>query len=109
MRNLAEQARGTNPLDPDSDHDGLPDGAETSRVRALGFGAATRMSPYLQGSDSTVAADIDGDGDLDLVENGSGGSWWRIVSTVARRLLPAWDRLRAVSQQGEVDRFGPRW
>ena len=73
MRNLAEQERATDPHDPDSDDDALPDGAETARARGVGFGAAMPTSPFDRPTRSTLAADIDGDGDHDLATLGFSG------------------------------------
>jgi hypothetical protein len=67
MRNVAEQERHTDPGDPDSDHDGLSDGAETSRIAALGFGTASTLGATYNHTLSILAADLDMDGDADVV------------------------------------------
>src|SRR5262249_41547364 len=69
MPNLAEQAYGTDPHDPDTDRDGVADGAETSRIRSLGFGhEAGRVTLNASfGASAMITADLDRDGDQDLV------------------------------------------
>ena len=62
LGNAAEAAAGTNPNLPDSDGDGLNDGAE--------IGTGVFSSDNTVGgmaANDVIAADIDGDGDLDIV------------------------------------------
>jgi hypothetical protein len=64
LSNLAEQAAGTNPIVADSDADGLFDGAE---IGTGIFGARQLISTLADGARSVFAADLDGDGDPDVL------------------------------------------
>jgi hypothetical protein len=67
LDNLAEQAADTDPHLADSDADGLGDGDELGRVRLLGFGSRQVISSNANAALGVVAADLDGDGDLDVL------------------------------------------
>lgn len=56
----------------DSDGDGLTDGEETARVRAVPFGAQQVITTSAYGAHSVFAADLDRDGDPDVL-SASGG------------------------------------
>ncbi len=64
LGNAAEVLAGTDPLDPDSDNDGLLDGAELGTGL---FGAQQVISTLADAAQSVVAADLDGDGDTDVL------------------------------------------
>ena len=59
-----ELAIGTDPLDADSDDDGLLDGEE---IGTGSFGAQLALEAGADGVQSAVAADLDGDGDADVL------------------------------------------
>jgi hypothetical protein len=67
LGNLGEQGAGTDPHDADSDDDGLEDGEEVSRVSTLGFGPQQVISTLADRAKSVFAADLDGDGDPDVL------------------------------------------
>ncbi len=64
LGNAAEQPAGTDPGDPDSDDDGLLDGAE---LGSGSFGPQQVISTAADSATSVFAADVDGDGDLDVL------------------------------------------
>ena len=64
LSNLAEQAAGTDPNDADSDGDGLLDGEE---LGTGSFGAQQVISTLADVARSVFAADVDGDGDTDVL------------------------------------------
>ncbi|MCA9504263.1 MAG: VCBS repeat-containing protein [Myxococcales bacterium] len=64
LGNAAEAAIGTNPAIADSDADGLLDGVE---VGTGTFGPEQVISTLAAGARSVVAADVDGDGDQDVL------------------------------------------
>ncbi|MGH0030534.1 MAG: FG-GAP-like repeat-containing protein [Myxococcota bacterium] len=63
--NLAERAAGTLPGDDDTDDDGLLDGDELGTGF---FGAEQVIVATADGAQAVSAADLDGDGDLDVME-----------------------------------------
>ena len=71
LSNLAEQRAGTNPNDPDTDADGLLDGEE---LGAAGFGSAQVITTLVDLPTWVLAADLDGDGDLDVVSSSASDS-----------------------------------
>lgn len=64
LGNAAESLAGTDPHDADSDGDGLKDGLELGTGR---FGAQRVLTQQANGARSTYAADLDGDGDVDVL------------------------------------------
>ncbi len=64
LHDAAELAIGTDPLDPDSDGDGLLDGVE---IGTGSFGGQIPITTLSDGSRLIVAADVDGDGDTDIL------------------------------------------
>src|SRR5688572_15310399 len=77
LSDVDEGIRGTDPLAPDSDADTLPDGAEALTLGTdplVPDGATCQLGPaqvvghtYADNPAETRAADLDGDGDLDLL------------------------------------------
>ena len=68
LGNAAEALAGTNPNLPDSDGDGLLDGQE---IGTGIFDSALAISATVAGARSVVAADVDGDGDTDVLSASS--------------------------------------
>ncbi|NIQ20709.1 MAG: hypothetical protein GTN95_11180, partial [Gammaproteobacteria bacterium] len=64
LGNAAEDDAGTDPLDPDTDDDGLLDGEE---LGTGSFGPQQVITTLAVGARSVFAADVDGDGDLDVL------------------------------------------
>ena len=77
LSNATEQAAGTDPLDSDGDDDGLLDGAE---LGSGSFGPQQVISTLADGAVSVFAADVDGDGDRDVLSASVGDdkiAWYR--------------------------------
>ncbi|MCI0636227.1 MAG: IPTL-CTERM sorting domain-containing protein, partial [Actinobacteria bacterium] len=94
LASLAEHAAGTDPSDADSDDDGLPDGEE---IGTGSFGPRQVITTLADFAWSVFAADLDGDGDVDVLsassnddeiawyENNGGGGFGvqQVISTLA--------------------------
>lgn len=75
LGNATEDFVGTSPSNPDSDGDGLVDGYEIG-TGVFGTLRAISTSTLAIGLQSVLAADVDGDADLDVLTAGSPGVAW---------------------------------